>query len=138
MLVITINMLITVTDIVLEVQSHNSLCYWQLLMGCPALEMSGRTQVRAGVAAILGKSVRSAAVRELCAVIKKEESVLSKLQNCTRNPVILIVDKVGCTHTHLYCILDLGAPLFKSYSLLRNTIVYRSRFIHPLSPKLPE
>lgn len=58
--------------------------------------------MRAGVAAILGESVRSAAVRELCAVIKKEESVLSKLRKCRRNPVILIVDKVGCTHRHTH------------------------------------
>lgn len=69
-------------------------------MGCPALGVSGRSQVRAGVAAILGESIRSDAVKELCATIKKEESVLSKLRKCRRNPVILIVDKVGCTHTH--------------------------------------
>ncbi|KAK3867546.1 hypothetical protein Pcinc_027002 [Petrolisthes cinctipes] len=102
----------------------------KLLMSCPALGDSGRPHIRAGVAAVLGESVRSNSVKELWAAIKKEESVLSKLQQTLRNPVILIVDKrVETLPWEMISVLK-DQPVTRMPSLHMLTLLYQHHSSH--------
>ncbi|XP_071525349.1 separin isoform X2 [Panulirus ornatus] len=72
----------------------------QCIISCPVppertggLELGVAFSMRASVAALLYESVRSARVKDLCALIQKEEGLLGQLRRAQRNPVILVLDK---------------------------------------------
>ncbi|KAG7173107.1 separin-like [Homarus americanus] len=72
----------------------------QCIISCPlpTEKLKGNEQVtpinmRASVAALLQESVRSQRVKDLYAVIQREERTLDRIRRAPRNPVILILDR---------------------------------------------
>lgn len=65
------------------------------VISCPAGEWEGEMEerIRAGVAAVLGKGVKTSVVKDLCSSIKKAKDALTPLRKATRNPLILVLDK---------------------------------------------
>lgn len=68
----------------------------QCVISCPVvgLEQEVEEQLHAGVAAVLKENVGSSLVKDICSSIKKERDVLSPIRKATRNPLILVLDKV--------------------------------------------
>ena len=66
------------------------------MISCPEGEWEGETEerIRAGVAAVLGEGLRTTLVKDVCTSIKKAKDVLIPLRKATRNPLILVLDKV--------------------------------------------
>lgn len=70
--------------------------FFQCVISCPAvgLEYEIEEQIHTGVTAVLRGKGGSSVVKDVCATIKKEKDVLNPIRKATRNPLILVLDKV--------------------------------------------
>ncbi|XP_064089627.1 separin-like [Macrobrachium nipponense] len=80
--------------------SLNQIQLFQSLISCPDpdkkagnLEPGIIFSVRAGIAALLGESVRSECVKNLYEAVQSESANLEKIRKAERNPVILVIGK---------------------------------------------
>ncbi|XP_042874759.1 separin-like isoform X2 [Penaeus japonicus] len=80
--------------------TENQKLLLQYMISCPtpaekagSMESGSGTSLRAGIALILGESVRSQNVKDLYTAIHSEEASLEQFRKAPRNPVILIIDK---------------------------------------------
>ncbi|KAK7087014.1 hypothetical protein SK128_011355 [Halocaridina rubra] len=83
----------------ISLTSHQHLLL-QCLISCPdpdqrAVSYEGGLTLclQAGIAAVLGESVRSSRVKDVYNAVKNEKATLDKLRTAERNPIILILDK---------------------------------------------